>query len=70
MKRTNYPVLTVPAAHFNHLQEICKGSTGPKPSIYGMRKLYWGADAPIIKCCNHAFLVDREVYHGYKIYAR
>lgn len=42
MKRTNYPVLTVPAAHFNHLQKICKGSTGPKPSIYGMRKLYWG----------------------------
>ncbi len=68
--KTNFPVITVPACHFNHLQKVCEASSGPRPCIYGMRKMYWGMDAPIIKCCNYAFKVSREVYYGYKIYRK
>lgn len=68
--KTACPVITVPAGHFEHLKKVCQASAGPRPCIYGMRKMYWGMDAPIIKCCNYAFLVRREIYDSYKIYAR
>lgn len=70
MRRTNCPVITVPATHFAHLQNICSASSGPSPCIYGLRKLYWGVDAPIIKCRNYAFKVRREIYESYKMYGR
>lgn len=66
MTRTHHPVIRVPSIYFVHLQTHCRASAGPRPNITGMRQKYWGIEAPIIMCCNYAFLVSEEVYHGFE----
>ena len=39
------------------LRRCCRASAGPRPSISGMRKLYWGKDAHIVKCGQYAYLM-------------
>lgn len=37
-------------------------STGRNGNIQGMRKLYWGQDAYIVKCGAYAYKVDAETF--------
>ena len=37
-------------------------SAGPRANITGMRKLYWGKDAYIVKCGQYIYKVDKETY--------
>lgn len=44
-------------------------STGPNPSIRGMRKRYWGDSALLVKCGTYLYLIDRvddgrEIFNG------
>ena len=38
-------------------------SAGPNPNIKGMRKLYWGDDACIIKCGSYAYKVPPNIFN-------
>lgn len=48
--------------NYNRLNLWRFPSAGPNPSIKGMRKLYWGDDAYIMKCGNYAYKVDHETF--------
>lgn len=37
-------------------------SAGPNPSISGMKKLFWGMGAKVIKCGQYAYSVDWQTY--------
>ena len=37
-------------------------SAGPRPSITGMKKLYWGEDAPCVRHGAYVYKVDKETY--------
>ena len=37
-------------------------NAGPNPNITGMRKLYWGTDALIIRCGAYAYNVPHDVF--------
>lgn len=37
-------------------------SAGPNPNIKGMRALYWGRDAHILKCGAYAYKVDSRTF--------
>jgi hypothetical protein len=37
-------------------------NAGPYPSISGMKKLYWGKNAYVIKCGTYAYKVDEKTY--------
>ena len=39
---------------------------GPNPSIKGMRNLYWGKDAYIIKSGRYAYKVPQDVFLSLK----
>ena len=58
MKKYKY----VPSTPHNEsiLQEY--PNAGPYPNITGMRKLYWGADALVIRCGAYAYNVPYEVF--------
>lgn len=43
------------------LESACKASTGPCPSITGMRNLYWGKDALIVKCGAYIYYFGKDV---------
>lgn len=43
------------------LERDCVGSAGPYPSISGMRKLYWGRDALVIKAGSYAYYMGKDV---------
>lgn len=43
------------------LERDCVGSAGTYPSITGMRKLYWGKDALVIKCGAYAYYMGKDV---------
>ena len=47
---------------FPYLQEHCSGSTGKGGSLIGMRRLYWGKDAYVVRCCEHLFRVSEDVF--------
>lgn len=38
-------------------------NAGPHPNITGMRRLYWGKDAFIIKCGVYAYNVPQEIFY-------
>lgn len=40
-------------------------NAGPNPCIAGMRKLYWGKDAWLIRCGQYVYKVPREVWFSY-----
>lgn len=35
-------------------------NAGPNPNIQGMRNLYWGKDALVIKCGAYAYNISRD----------
>lgn len=37
-------------------------SAGPNPNIAGMKKLFWGMNAKVIKCGQYAYSVDWQTY--------
>lgn len=39
-------------------------NAGPYPNITGMRRLYWGANAYIIKCGQFAYNVPAEIFYS------
>ena len=39
------------------LEENCLASTGPYPSICGMRKIYWGRASLIVKAGAYIYLI-------------
>ena len=47
-----------------HNENILKDypNAGPNPNIAGMRKLYWGKDAFVIRCGAYAYNVPYEVF--------
>lgn len=42
------------------LEEKCEASAGPNSSICGMRKLYWGREALIVKAGAYIYLITRK----------
>lgn len=38
-------------------------SAGPRPNITGMRNLYWGVDAPLIRVGVYVYKVPLKVYN-------
>ena len=52
--------LTLPASRRREIQERCIGSAGPRPSILGMRRLYWGRDALVIRIGAYAYYMGRD----------
>lgn len=61
----NYPVVTVSKAWEKYLKEHCYGSAGPRPSVIGIRKLYWG-DCPIVRCGQYIYRVSFSDYWACK----
>ena len=47
-----------------HNYDILKDfpNAGPRPNIAGMRKLYWGKDALLIKCGQYVYKVNYETF--------
>ena len=43
------------------LDANCKASTGPYPNITGMRNLYWGKDALIVKAGAYIYYMGKDV---------
>lgn len=42
------------------LEDNCHSSAGPHPSIVGMRKLYWGKDALIVKAGAYIYFMGKD----------
>lgn len=42
------------------LNENCLASTGPRPSIVGMRNLYWGKESLIVKAGLFIYLITTK----------
>lgn len=51
---------------FQWLSDCCFGSTGRGGNLTGMRKLYWGKDAYVVRCCNHYFRVSEATFNHVK----
>ena len=47
------------------LDSMCQASAGPHPSIRGMRKLYWGNDALIVKYGAYIYYLGKD--HGQEL---
>ena len=41
------------------LEENCEASAGPRCSLVGMRKMYWGREALIVTAGSYAYLITR-----------
>ena len=39
-------------------------NAGPNPSIKGMKKLFWGEDAFLIRSGQYVYKVDKETYYS------
>ena len=44
------------------LSDNCLGSSGYHGNLAGMRKLYWGSSAPVIRCAGYLFRVSPEIF--------
>ena len=42
------------------LEKNCQASAGPYPSITGMRNLYWGKEALIVKAGAYIYLMTKK----------
>lgn len=58
--RTIYLRLRGRAELAKRLRRDCVGSAGPHPSISGMRKLYWGKDALVVKAGAYAYYMGKD----------
>lgn len=58
--RTIYLRLRDRAGLARRLARDCIGSAGPYPSIRGMRELYWGRDALIVKAGAYAYYMGKD----------
>jgi len=61
MKRS-IRTITAGKEWFRYLSENCTGSSGYGGNLYGMRKLYWGVDAFVVKCSGYLFRVPETVF--------
>ena len=43
-------------------------SAGPHPSITGMKKLYWGIDAYVVKSGSYIYKVSGDLYRRISVY--
>lgn len=48
--------------NYNRLRLYNFPSAGPHPNIKGMRALYWGRDAYILKCGAYAYKVNYNTF--------
>lgn len=48
---------------FRFLSEHCTGSSGKGGNLTGMRNLYWGRDAFVIRCCGYLFCVPEAIFN-------
>lgn len=49
-------------AWFHYLVEHSIASSGHGGSLAGMRKMFWGRDALVVRCWGYLFLVSDEVF--------
>lgn len=56
MKRTD----NAASCWFSWLCEHCHGSSGHGGNLAGMRALYWGEEAFVIRCCGYLFRVSEN----------
>ena len=47
---------------FSFLCDNCQGSSGHGGNLAGMRRLYWGREALVIRCAGFLFRVSPEVF--------
>ena len=56
MKKT----IDLPASWFQWLSDHCVASSGYGGNLTGMRKLYWGKDALVVRCCKYLFKMNYQ----------
>lgn len=61
MKKT----CSAPKTAFDYLRKYSLASAGPNANLTGMRNLYWGKDALVVRCCGYLFLVPPFVFDRY-----
>ena len=62
MARASSVTGTADRGWLHYLGDHCHGSSGYGGNLEGMRKLYWGKEAYVIRCCGYLFRVDRETF--------
>lgn len=55
----------VPSTEHNHNILSKFPNAGPHPNIAGMRNLYWGKDALLIKCGSYVYKVDYKTFNRF-----
>lgn len=58
MKKT----ITARKKWFAELSDVCNASSGYGGNLTGMRKLYWGKDAFVVRCCGYLFKVSEREF--------
>lgn len=61
MKTIHIPVNRYKELHLERFP-----SAGPRPSIVGMKKLFWGEVAFVVQCGQYIYHVDEETYYAAK----
>ena len=61
-----HPVLVLPVRFDKYLGSLDVPSTGPDGNAEGMKRLYWGLDAYVVKCDHYLYKVSKEVYEKLK----
>ena len=56
---------SAPKSAFDYLCENCYASSGHGGNLTGMRKLFWGKDAFVVRCCGYLFNVPEHVFNRY-----
>ena len=54
-----------PKTAFDYLCKFSYASAGPNGNLTGMRKLYWGKNALVVRCCGYLFNVPPFVFDRY-----
>ena len=62
MKKGKPRTATADKAWFHYLSDHCNGSSGKGGNLIGMRNLYWGKDAFVIRCDGYLFRVSEKTF--------
>jgi hypothetical protein len=60
MRRPTFKTITVPIRYAERLDGF--PNAGPRPSVLGMKNLYWGMDAFCVRCGPYVYNVPQRVY--------
>lgn len=67
MELTTRKTCSAPKSAFDYLCDHCYGSSGYGGNLAGMRKLYWGKDAYVVRCRGYLFRVSYNTFARYNL---